>query len=112
MVINLDAIAVNLYAAVAPVPDGNAFNWMWRQTEENASRAQRAVYEARKARRGAVTRADLERVAEVYRENVSSSPTRAVSEYLGYTARTAARRVQQARDAGLLPKTSKGKRRA
>lgn len=112
MVTNLDAMATNLYAAVAPVPDGSAFNWMWRQTEENALRAARAVYEARKARRGTVTPAALEEVAKVYRENLEASPTRAVSLHLGYSERTAARRVQQAREAGLLPKTTQGKRRA
>ena len=112
MVTNLDAIAVNLYAAVAPVLGGSAFNWMWRQDEEHTRRVQRAAYEARKARRGTVTRADLEQVAKVYRENLAASPTRAVSLLLGYTERTAARRVQQARAAGLLPETTKGKRRA
>jgi hypothetical protein len=115
MVTNLDAIAAHLYAAVAPVPDpegGSAFNWMWRQDEEHTRRVQRAAYEARKARRGTVTRADLEQVAKVYRENLAASPTRAVSLLLGYTERTAARRVQQARAAGLLPETTKGKRRA
>jgi hypothetical protein len=112
MVTNLDAMAANLYAAVAPVPGGSAFNWMWRQTEENAAQAQRAVYEARKARRGTVTRATLEEVAKVYREHLDASPTRAVSLLLGYSERTAARRVQQARKAGLLPATTPGKRKA
>jgi hypothetical protein len=112
MVTNLDAIAVNLYAAVTPVPDGSVFNWMWRQTEENAERARRAAYEARKARRGAVTTAALEEVAKVYRENLEGSPTRAVSLFLGYSQRTAARRVEQARAAGLLPATTPGKRKA
>src|SRR5215211_1117564 len=98
MVTNLDAIAVNLYAAVTPVPGGNAFNWMWRQTQENVDQARRAVYEARKARRGPVSRAALEEVARVYREHVDASPTRAVQLLLGYKSeRTAARRVQQAR---------------
>ena len=112
MVTNLDAIAVNLYAAVAPVPGGSAFNWMWRQTQENVDQARRAVYEARKARRGPVSRAALEEVAKIYREHVDASPTRAVSLLLGYSERTAARRVQQARDAGLLPATTPGKRKA
>jgi hypothetical protein len=112
MVTNLDAMAANLYAAVAPVPGGSALNWMWRQDEENAARAQRAVYEARKARRGTVTRATLEEVAKVYREHLDASPTRAVSLLLGYSDRTAARRVQQARTAGLLPATTPGKRKA
>jgi hypothetical protein len=113
MVTNLDAMAANTYAAVAPEPgEGSVFNWMWRQTEEHALKVQRATYEARKARRGTVTRAALEEVAKVYRENLESSPTRAVRQLLGYSERTAARRVQQARAAGLLPATTPGKRRA
>jgi hypothetical protein len=113
MVTNLDAMAVYLYERVTPVPGGNAFNWMWGQTEENAARARRAAYEARKARRGTVTTAELERVAEVYREHLSGVPNQMVKELLGYKSeRTAARRVQQARAAGLLPKTTPGKRKA
>ena len=61
----------------------------------------------------AVTRAELEEVARIYREHVDASPTRAVAMLGGYASeRTAARRVQQAREAGLLPKTTPGKRRA
>jgi hypothetical protein len=114
MVTNLDAMAVYLYERVTPVPDGgSAFNWMWRQTTENAERARRAAYEARKARRGTVTRAELEQVAKVYREHLADVPTQMVRELLGYKSdRTAARRVQQARAAGLLPQTTPGKRKA
>jgi hypothetical protein len=108
----LDVLAANLYAAVAPAPGGSALNWMWRRDEQTAARAQRAVYEARKARRGTVTKATLEDVAQVYREHLDSSPTRAVSLVFGYSERTAARRVQQARKAGLLPATTPGKRKA
>lgn len=72
----------------------------------------RSIEEARASRRGAVTRAELEEVARIYRENLTSSPTRAVALACGYADRTAARRVQQARDAGLLPKTTPGKRKA
>ena len=70
------------------------------------------VQEARMSRRGGVTREEHEKVARVYREHVDSSPTRAVGLLLGYGDRTAARRVQQAREAGLLPKTTPGKRKA
>ena len=113
MVTNLDAMAVYLFERVAPVPGGSAFNWMWRQTEENAGRARRAVYEARKARRGSVSKAELEQVAKVYREHLVGGPTAAVRMLLGYKSeRTAARRVQQARAAGLLPATTPGKRKA
>jgi hypothetical protein len=113
MVSNLDAMAVYLYERVTPVPDGSVFNWMWRQTEENTERARRAAYEARKARRGPVPRSELEQVAKVYREHLADVPTQMVKELLGYkSTRTAARRVQQARDAGLLPPTTPGKRKA
>lgn len=64
------------------------------------------------ARRGANTPANLEEVARIYRENVRSTPTQAVADILGLSERTAARRVQQARAAGLLPKTTPGKRKA
>ena len=62
--------------------------------------------------RGRVTRAELEGVARVYREHVGATPTRAVQLAGGYSERTAARRVQQARAAGLLLKTTPGKRKA
>jgi hypothetical protein len=113
MVSNLDVVAEHLYAAVAPVPGGSAFNWMWRQTEENVAQARRTVHEARKARRGTVTKAELEQVAKVYREHLDAGPTQAVRLVLRYSSeRTAARRVQQAREAGLLPATTPGKRKA
>ena len=52
-------------------------------------------------------------VANVYRENVDSSPVKAVHLTLGYNSeRPTARRVALAREAGLLPKTRPGKRRA
>jgi hypothetical protein len=81
--------------------------------EAEARRLERDLHEARKAQRGTVTRAELEEVARIYREYVDSSPTQAVAALGGYDSqRTAARRVQQAREAGLLPKTTPGKRRA
>jgi hypothetical protein len=72
----------------------------------------RTVREARSKSRGRVTRAELEEVARVYREFVGSTPTRAVQLAGNYSERTAARRVQQARAAGLLPQTTPGKRKA
>ncbi len=72
----------------------------------------RTVREARTASRGRVTRAELEEVARIYREFVGSTPTRAVQLAGNYSERTAARRVQQARAAGLLPQTTPGKRKA
>lgn len=48
------------------------------------------------------SRAELEEVAKVYQE-ASAKPTETVARVLAYSWRTAARRVQQARQAGLLP---------
>jgi hypothetical protein len=84
----------------------------YRTPEGDYRHIERTVREARSASRGRVTRAELEEVARVYREFVGSTPTRAVQLAGGYSERTAARRVQQARAAGLLPHTTPGKRKA
>jgi hypothetical protein len=60
-----------------------------------------------------VTRAELEQVAKLYREHIGARPVRQIAALMGYgSERTAARRVEQARDAGLLPPTTPGKRKA
>jgi hypothetical protein len=67
---------------------------------------------AQAPRRG-VTQPELEQVAKIYRDNVSTKPVQQITTIMGYRSeRTAARRVQQARDAGLLPPTTPGKRKA
>jgi hypothetical protein len=123
-VLNLDAITRSVFTQVAavrhrtnpsdgtPVPD-NTVLFHTPRDEAGFRRLERDIYEARAAHRGAVSRAELEEVAQVYREHVASSPTRMVAMLCGYKSeRTAARRVQQARAAGLLPKTTPGKRKA
>jgi hypothetical protein len=68
------------------------------------------------ARRGngprKVDRAFLEQVAGVYRRNLHDRPTQAVADAFGIAHSTAAEYVRRARAAGLLPPTSRGKRRA
>ena len=54
----------------------------------------------------------LEKVAEVYREHSDDRPTHAVQRVFGGSYRTAARNVERARDAGLLPPTTPGKKKA
>jgi hypothetical protein len=72
----------------------------------------RTMREARQGSRGTVTRAELQEVARVYRQHIDTTPIQAVRSAGGYKSdRTAARRVQQARAAGLLPKTTPGKRK-
>lgn len=54
---------------------------------------------------------ELAEVAAVYREHVDTSPVLAVQQVMGYRShRTAARRVEKAREAGLLPATSQGRK--
>jgi hypothetical protein len=101
---NIDTLAVSVFGQLANLGS---------KDRSLLERGVRSVYEARTSRRGSrITREDLEEVARVYREHVDESPTQAVGIILGLTERTAARRVQQARAAGLLPKTTPGKRRA
>ncbi len=80
------------------------------QDEARQRQTHRDVYEARLSRRSPVSRDELKQVAKVYREHIGDTPTRAVELICGYAStRTAARRVQQARAAGMLPKTTPGK---
>lgn len=98
---NIDTIAVDVFYDLGTIG----------VTDERAAvNTRRALQEARASRRGTVTREELERVAKTYREN-PESPTRAVELVLGYSKRTAARRVKQAEEAGLLPVTTPGKKR-
>jgi hypothetical protein len=56
---------------------------------------------------------ELERVATVYRDNITDSPVQAVQEAFGIKEhRTAQRRIKAARDRGFLPQTSQGRRKA
>lgn len=107
---NLDALSTMAFARFGTPVGENVVSFPLGDAE--ARKAYADVYEARKVRRGSVTRAELERVADVYREHIDSAPTRAVAVVLGYDGRTAARRVQRAREAGLLPPTTPGKRKA
>jgi hypothetical protein len=74
-------------------------------------RAVGEVSEAIATRGRGATPEVLAEVAKVYSANISGSPTTAVERWFGYSRRTAARRVRQARDAGLLPKTQQGRRK-
>jgi hypothetical protein len=105
---NLDAMTANVFAEVAMSvkPERTI-----PASDENHRRAHGDVMEARQVQRGP-SHAELDAVAQVYREHVDSAPTSMVAQQFGYSERTAARRVQQAREHGLLPKTTRGKRKA
>jgi hypothetical protein len=59
-----------------------------------------------------ISREQLEQVAQIYRDHIDGSPTEKVATAFGKDRRTAGRYVRMARDAGLLPDTTKGKKRA
>lgn len=112
---NLDNFTTNVFQHLATVVVGEGEHAVTASPptdERQAWRARAGVDDAVKTRGRGVTRAELERVAAVYREHLHGSPNLAVKNELGYgSERTAARRVKQAEDAGLLPKTTRGKRR-
>lgn len=74
------------------------------QGERQVREAGRALDRQVKGTRGRppVPRAELERVAEIYRTS-ESRPVKAVKDVLGLSASQATRRVQMARKAGLIP---------
>ena len=75
--------------------------------------AVRAFQRARKGRSARkITPAFLERVAETYRTNLNGNPTEAVARTEGVAHRTAGGYVEKARDAGILPPTTRGKKGA
>ncbi len=55
---------------------------------------------------------ELQQVADIYLAHLDSAPAKAVATLLGYADRTAARRVNEARAAGLLPESTQRKRKA
>lgn len=73
----------------------------------------RAIGRAMKGTRGRprVPDAELERAADIYRSE-PRHPVQAVAAMLDLSPRTAARRIEQARKAGLLPPTTPGKAKA
>lgn len=109
-VFNIDGLTASAFTQFALAEGGTPITG---PSPEQAAAVEREVHRARKGRPRTATRAELERVAQVYRDHVEDSPVKAVQQICGYgSERTAARRVEQARAAGLLPQTTPGKRRA
>jgi hypothetical protein len=114
--LSLDALTVSVFSRLAMRstydPERNITEMSPIADEREFWQAVNATDEAVKAPRRGSTRAELEQVAKVYRENVDHKPVAAVQAVLGYgSERTAARRIKQAENAGLLPSTTPGKRR-
>lgn len=115
--LSLDALTVSVFARLAMRssydPETNLTESYPIADEREFWQAVNATDAAVKAPRRGSTRAELEQVAKVYEENIDHKPVAAVTAALGYgSERTAARRIQQARLAGLLPETTPGKARA
>lgn len=116
--LSLDVLTVSVFTALSKRftydPDTGMTTAMHHVMDEREFwRAVNDTEEAVKNPKRGVTEAELENVARIYRENVVHKPVEAVRAALGYGSdRTAARRVEQARSAGLLPPTTPGKRRA
>ena len=79
--------------------------------DEREAWAMRAALESAQAKPQGPSVAELSEVARIYRDAIEGRPTEAVQLMGGYSRRTAARRVQQARAAGLLPATTPGKKK-
>ncbi len=99
----LDKLAEDAFMELAVTVADNPHDWHIGRDMPKRKVAKQDVH----------TRGDdeLRTVAQVYRENVDGRPVEAV-ENLGFSRRTAARRIQQARLKGLLPPTTQGKRKA
>jgi hypothetical protein len=115
-VLSLDALTVSVFAQTSMHssfdPENNVTVMTPITDERSFWSAVNNVDAALKAPKRGTTKAELEQVAKVYKDNIHGSPVQEIQQVLGYgSERTAARRVQQARDAGLLPPTSPGKRR-
>jgi hypothetical protein len=81
---------------------------------QGRAEARSAAANVRRVRRGRsrLTPEQLEQVAQVYREHFDTRPTQAVAAAFGKSDRTAARYVDEARKAGILPPTSPGQKKA
>ncbi|HET6915904.1 MAG TPA: DUF6214 family protein [Acidimicrobiales bacterium] len=61
----------------------------------------------------AVRRGDRTQLAaQIYRDNIDEAPTMAVAQALDVSRRTASRLITEAREQGLLPVTTQGKKQA
>lgn len=114
----LDSLVSAAFAKVALIPrvdgDGEPLGMTPPRDDRETWQAKGAVNAARpraQRERRPIPLSVLEEVARIYRENAEGKPTDSVATILGLSPRTAARRVKQAEEAGLLPATVKGKKR-
>lgn len=104
-VFNIDTMAEGAFLRhameVQELPSGAVA--MTPLSSENQRRdAHKDVYEARRRTRGVVSEEELQQVADIYRSHLGAAPVQAVTTLLGYSERTAARRIKEARHRGIL----------
>jgi hypothetical protein len=109
---NIDNLIENVFTELGSVIDQNPHNpaesiATWPEESERAHWARRGDLHVARATRGP-TKEELERVASIYREHHGGAPLQAVATLLSTSRRTAARRVAQAREVGLLPPSGAG----
>lgn len=108
--IDLEELAKEMYAVEVLDAD-------YRDSPEilaSATRAARKFIERQRLPRDyrRIDEALLREVAEVYRANFSTAPTKAVAKHFGVKDRMAATYVKKARDKKFLPPTKRGKKQA
>jgi Family of unknown function (DUF6214) len=97
--------------AACSVVDSTGDGTVWsKPVDDHTARAD--IRRAMPGRPRTITPELLQKVAETYRNHLSDKPTEAVKRSFGVEHRTAARYVQRAREAGLLPPTVPGKKQA
>lgn len=96
--IMIDAIAEGAFLTFATGTEGGPLGG---GDDRESWRLRKGINSAIHAPGRGPSRAELEEVARIYREH-PNAPTSAVEKMLRYSRRTASRRVQQARDEGLL----------
>ena len=113
----LEGLALNVFRQVGRINQttlrATPVSGSLAPTDDRQESAMRDDLQGAMERRRGTSLAELEEVAKVYREAIGGRPTEAVHLRMGYKSRrTAARRVHEAREADLLPKTTKGKAKA
>ncbi|GAA4697993.1 hypothetical protein [Nocardioides nanhaiensis] len=94
----IDGIAETAFLDFATPPGGGALGGA---DEAETRRLRKSIERAIHAPGRGPSRAELEEVARIYSEH-PNAPTSAVEKLMRYSRRTASRRVQQAREAGLI----------
>lgn len=109
--IHLESLAISVFTYVGLRPENDDPGTFGPPDSDSETWAiTNAVHQARTSRRGTVTTEDLEEIAELYRHHSGSgAPVKAIAALRGLSERTAARRVQQAREAGILGPAQPGR---